>query len=150
MEHAAAGGFGDRGAPDEAEKPHEMQDTKRGSCASNILTHGGDAAEKFIESLHKKYGAFVQMAPKQIWVNSADGLRDVFSVTKRLDRPGPVPLLHLYHTENLVSTESGQLHHECRKLSRSIYTVQAMETCRYLNEHVDSSDIQYICHGVVA
>ena len=60
-------------------------------------------------------------------MNSADGLRDIFSVTKRLDRPSPVPLLHLYHTENLVSTESGQLHHERRKPLRSIYTVRAVE-----------------------
>lgn len=45
----------------------------------------------------------MQIAPNQISVDSADGIRDVFAVTRRLDRPEPLPVLHLYGSENLVS-----------------------------------------------
>jgi hypothetical protein len=69
----------------------------------------------------------VQITPNQISVNSADGLHDVFAVTRRLDRPAPVPLLHLYGSENLVSTESGELHQQRRKPFRYVYSARAIE-----------------------
>lgn len=86
-----------------------------------------DNREKYIDNLHKRYGPLVQIAPNHVSVNNADGIHEIFSVTRRLDRPGAMPFLHMYQSENLVSTVKGDLHQERRKPLRSFYTARAVE-----------------------
>ena len=95
--------------------------------ASQAILTTTDSREKYIDSLHKQYGGLVQIAPSQLSVSKADGLREVFAVNRRLDRPYPLPLFQNYGSENLLSTESGELHQKRRRPLRSLYTARAVE-----------------------
>jgi hypothetical protein len=83
--------------------------------------------EKVIDQLHTIYGPIVQISPKQVSVNGYAGVRDVYAVNRRLDRP-PLLMLHNYGSENLVSTINGDLHQERRKPLRTLYAARSIES----------------------
>lgn len=84
--------------------------------------------DQTIEALHKEYGRVVQIGPTQISVNDHPGVRDIFMVNRKLDRPRPLLMLHNYRSENLVSTLDGELHQQRRKPLRTIYSARAVES----------------------
>jgi hypothetical protein len=86
-----------------------------------------DTHQEFIYSLHKQYGPLVQIAPNQISVNNAEGVREIFAPNKKLDRPEPLAIFNLNGSENLTATQNGDLHQERRKPIRSVYTSRAVE-----------------------
>lgn len=81
----------------------------------------------FLNKLHKTYGPVVQFSRNEASINDVTGIRDVYAVTRRLDRPDPLVIFHNYQAENLVSTEAGNVHQERRKPIRSIYSASAIE-----------------------
>lgn len=76
------------------------------------------------DKLHRIYGPVVQLAPRQVSVNSVAGLRDVFAVARRLDRPAALPFFHNYGAENLVSTIDGDVHLARRRPVRNIFAAK--------------------------
>lgn len=82
------------------------------------------AADVYADKLHRIYGPIVQVAPRQISVNDVSGLRDVFAVSRRLDRPEALPFFHNYGAENLVSTVSGDVHQDRRRPLRNIFSAK--------------------------
>lgn len=60
-------------------------------------------------------------------MNGSAGVRDVYAVNRRLDRP-PLLMLHNYGSENLVSTVNGDLHQERRKPLRTMYAARSIES----------------------
>lgn len=83
--------------------------------------------QKVIDQLHTVYGPIVQISPKQVSASDYAGVRDVYAVNRRLDRP-PLLMLHNYASENLVSTVNGDLHQERRKPLRTIYAARSIES----------------------
>jgi hypothetical protein len=102
--------------------------------------------------MHKKHGSVVKLAPRTVSINSAKGLQEVYSVTKKFDRP-PLPMFHAYQSDNLVSTVDAHVHHDRRKPMRRLYARRSMdsdemqnlfrrkakELVQYLNEGSQSS-----------
>ena len=82
--------------------------------------------DRTVRSLQAKYGPVVRISRNKVLVNDIDGVRDVYAVTHRLNRPVPLAIFHNYGTENLVSIENGDVHHERRKPIRSIYSASAV------------------------
>ncbi|KAH6995345.1 cytochrome P450 [Ilyonectria destructans] len=80
--------------------------------------------ELFIERLHKKYGDIVYVAPTEVAVRSANGLRDVFSANK-LDKPNII-LLEQWGVTNVASTRDAALHMARRKIVAPVYTAPAI------------------------
>ncbi|KAF9878860.1 hypothetical protein CkaCkLH20_03760 [Colletotrichum karsti] len=83
-----------------------------------------------LDKLHQKYGPIVQTGPKRLSVGDASGLRDVYLLPRRLDRPAPLSVLHNYGSENLVSTVDGDLHQDRRGPLRNVFAVGAIESER--------------------
>lgn len=86
------------------------------------------AADVYADRLHRVYGPIVQIAPQQISVNDIAGLRDVFAVSRRLDRPEALPFFHNYGTENLVSTVDGDVHQNRRRPLRNIFSAKVAQS----------------------
>lgn len=84
--------------------------------------------DKYADKLHRAYGPVVQLAPRQISVNDVAGVRDVFAVSRRLDRPEPLPFFHNYGSENLVSTVDGDVHQDRRKPVRNIFSARVAQS----------------------
>lgn len=82
------------------------------------------AGDTYADKLHRTYGPLVQVAPRHISVNDVAGVRDVFAVSRRLDRPDPLPFFHNYGAENLVSTVDGDVHQDRRRPLRNIYAAK--------------------------
>lgn len=103
----------------------------------------------FINKLHKTHGSVVQISRNEVSVNDVAGLRELYAVSRRLDRPDPLVFFHNYQAENLVSTEAGDVHHERRKPIRSIYSASAVEApeaqsairacVARMNKHIETS-----------
>lgn len=86
-----------------------------------------DRRQQFIDRMHKKHGSVVQLAPQTISINSTKGLQEVYSVTKKFDRP-PLPMFHAYGSDNLVSTVNAHVHHERRKPMRRLYARRSIDS----------------------
>lgn len=100
----------------------------------------------FINQLHRRHGSVVQISRDEVSVNSAAALRDLYAVSRRLDRPGPLVIFHNYQAENLVSTENGDVHQERRKPLRSIYSASAVDARETQSAIQDSTKafLQYV------
>ncbi|KAM5341228.1 hypothetical protein ACJ41O_015337 [Fusarium nematophilum] len=85
--------------------------------------------EGFINGLHKAHGEVVQIAPKTLSVNDPSAVRDAFATPRA--RPAPIPFLHNYGVENLVSTVGGRLHQERRRPLRTLYSARAAESLEF-------------------
>ncbi|KAH7120566.1 cytochrome P450 [Dactylonectria macrodidyma] len=96
--------------------------------------------EEYLLKLHNKHGSVVQIAPKVLSVNDYSGLQKVFSASNRLSRPDPLPFLHNYKSENLVSTVDGDLHYERRKVLRTVYSASVIESSYFQRILQDSVD----------
>lgn len=96
------------------------------------------AGDVYADKLHRIYGPIVQVAPRQISVNDVAGLRDVFAVSRRLDRPEALPFFHNYGAENLVSTVSGDVHQDRRRPLRNIFSAK-VATSDALNEVISEA-----------
>ena len=86
-----------------------------------------DRRQQFIESVHKKHGSVVQLAPRTVSINSIKGLQEVYSVARKFDRP-PLPMFHAFGSTNLVSTVDAHLHHERRKPMRRLYARRSIDS----------------------
>lgn len=94
----------------------------------------------FVNNLHDKYGPVVQISRKTVLVRGKDAIREVYSVSNRLNRPDPLIMFYNYDTDNLVSLEDGQEHHDRRKPLRGVYSSEAItsaETQQALKHSVD-------------
>jgi cytochrome P450 len=96
------------------------------------------AADVYTDKLHRIYGPIVQVAPDQISVNDVAGLRDVFAVSRRLDRPEALPFFHNYGAENLVSTVNGDVHQDRRRPLRNIFSAKVAQSVA-LNEVISEA-----------
>lgn len=106
--------------------------------------------DRLAKSLRQKYGPVVQISRNRVLVDNSEGIRDVYAVSHRLNRPAPLVMFHNYGTENLVSIEDGLIHHDRRKPIRSIYSVSAVnnegtqrairEAMRHFVGHLHSSE----------
>jgi hypothetical protein len=79
-----------------------------------------------------------------ISVNNIKGLQDVYSMTRKLDRP-PLPIFHTYKSTNLVSTTDANLHHERRKPMRRIYAKRSIDSAE-IQGLIQESSKQLLAH----
>ncbi|KAH7139660.1 cytochrome P450 [Dactylonectria estremocensis] len=96
--------------------------------------------EEYLLKLHHEHGPVVQIGPKVLSVNSYSGLQQIFSASNRLSRPEPLPFLHNYKSENLVTTVDGDLHYERRKVLRTVYSASVIDSPDFQRILQDSVD----------